>query len=221
MSEEPKRRRSLALTPPPTPTPINDWGEAWNQIAKTNAGVTQIAGIVENLSATVGEIHDNVEEARREATRAAILAESLDKRVERAEQHAATSHPCRRTSDIEELSTGVQTAQQVAQHAQLAQEVDKVRLSQVTVAIETLEQRIQRAAERRRNWLIWGLGILVALLGAASGAIWYVAQMAKTLELESNQRQQDQVQIIQQLEKMRPAVNRDSIEPPRGYKANP
>jgi len=220
MGQDDDERRRLSMTPPPYP--LQDGDAAWSSVTKMVQAVNRIARRVEDIP----DIKENAraartqaQEARLEATRASTLAASLDARVERLEEAIAKPHMCVQGEAITNIAS-LAKAQDLILH-QLVSDAAAVqaRIDNLDEDTDKAHQRISQAAARRRNLTVWVIGMLIALLGTAAGAVWNVAQMAKTLELETSQRQRDQAQIIERLEsfQLRVLRNKSTIEAPRAH----
>jgi len=222
-SRIPSRRR-LTLTPPPAITPIEDWGQAWEQIVRIAAAVNRVAAVAEALDGVIPEMQDDTHEAQIQSARCTVAVESLDGRLARMESAVSAPHVCVQEKPVIDLVTLLRNQAQTL--STFSNEVVAVRerLSASDTAIMHLSQNIARNAGRRRELIFYIVGVLIAFLGAVGGAIWYVAQMAKTLELEASQRQRDQVQIMERFDRLHAPVSRPTlgqIFPPRANPVDP
>lgn len=191
MSDEDRKR--LSMTPPPYP--IQDWESAWNSIVKMSTAVNRIAHVAESIP----KIHEDAHVARVESTRAAAMAEALGVRVEHLEEEVRKPHVCKQAETIDDIERSIR--EQAHDSALAGADISAVRerVTQATEAIGDVHDKLREQAKRRATWVMWVGGVLIAFLGAVAGAIWYVAQMAKTLEIEAEQRQRDTAQIIERL----------------------
>jgi hypothetical protein len=84
------------------------------------------------------------------------------------------------------------------------------RISIADEDIESVQVKMSSAASRRRDFFYWIAGLVITGFGSIGGAIWFVAQMATTLEMESVQRQRDISVIIDRLDQIQGVRVRNS-----------
>jgi hypothetical protein len=187
------------------------------------AAVNRVAAVAEALDGVIPEMQDDTHDAQIQSARCTVAVESLDGRLARMESVVSAPHICSQEKPVSDLVILLRDQAQML--AAFSTEVVSVRerLSSADSSLSHLHQNIARNASRRRELIFYFMGVIIAFLGAIGGAIWYVAQMAKTLELESSQRQRDQIQIMERFDRLHVPVSPPTlghIFPPRSNPEN-